>query len=428
MAKVNRRQFLNTSAKTAAALGVSSTVARRALGANERIRIAVAGIHGRGTGLINDFTARKDCEVAVICDPDTRLFDAKIKHTEGKQGKAPKAVADMRRVIEDKSIDALVIATPDHWHALGTVLACQAGKDVYVEKPVSYNLEEGQRMVAAARKHDRVVQVGTQRRSATHLPEMLEIIRSGVLGHIGFVRTWIIDIRDIIGRKPDGPTPKGVEYDLWLGPAAKRDFNINHFHYQWHWLWEYGTGQLGNNGIHALDLARAILGFGLPNRVTSGGGINYFQDDHQTPDTHIVTYEYPRMTLMWEHRMRDHRGIEGAGWGIGIHGDKGSMIVYSDSFKLYDKEGRNLVNEVKGNNGEHEHVANFVECMRSRRRPNCDIEEGHMSAALCHLGNIAWRTRKNLAFDAKTMRFDDDEANKLRSRTYREGFVLPKKV
>jgi predicted dehydrogenase len=294
-----------------------------------------------------------------------------------------------------------------------------------VEKPVSHNLIEGRRMVEAARKYNRVVQVGTQRRSAEHVAKAAEFIRAGKLGKVPFARTWIAGNRKSIGHKADGPVPAGVDYDLWLGPAPKTPFNPNRFHYEWHWHWDLGTGELGNNGIHGLDQARWLLGLDAPTRISSGGGKHFYDDDRQTPDTQIATFDFDHTTLIWEHRIWSRTGLRGEGFGIELYGEKGTMV--------FDRKGWHVEDGVEaseaGTDPEKAHLCNFLDCVRDRKRPNADIEEGHKSTRLCHLGNIAYRTSRTLRFEAAGESLPGDaEASKLLGRTYRKGFEVPEKV
>jgi predicted dehydrogenase len=341
------------------------------------------------------------------------------------QKSPPKFEKDVRRVLDDPSITALVIAAPDHWHALATVWACQAGKHVYVEKPVSHNLVEGRRMVEAARRHKRVVQVGTQRRSGAHFQSAAEFVRSGKLGKVPFARAWIGGARPSIGHKADGPVPKGVDYDLWTGPATLRPFNPNRFHYEWHWHWDYGTGELGNNGIHGLDVLRWVLGLDAPVRVTSGGGRHFYDDDRQSPDTQIATFDFPDTTMVWEHRIWAPKPTQGEAFGMTLYGEKGTLVFDRKGWHVEDgAEASDKAQEV-----DRAHLQNFLDCVRSSNRPNADIEDGHKSTQLCHLGNIAFRLGRALTFDGATETIKDDaEANKLLGRSYRAPFVLPEKV
>jgi predicted dehydrogenase len=423
MPSLDRREFLKTAAAAAGTLSALSA-ARAADKPNDKIVLAVMGVHGRGRDLLRGFSAFADVEIAYVCDPDENVIPAALKVIDPKHKTTPKVEKDVRRVLEDKDVTALVVAAPDHWHALATVWACQAGKHVYVEKPISHNLVEGRRMVEAARKYDRVVQVGTQRRSAPHSQSALEFIRAGKLGKVPFAQAWIAGARKTIGRKPDEAVPRGVDYDLWLGPAPERPFNPNRFHYNWHWNWDYGTGELGNNGIHGLDLARWLLGVDAPLRVTCGGGKYFFDDDQQTPDTQVATFDFDGCCLTWEHRIWSRTGAEGEQFGAALYGEYGTL--------LFDSKGWHVIDGVEASDKSGEmqqaHLRNFLDSIKERDKPNADIEEGHKSTRLCHLGNIAWRTGRTLRFDARTEMVDSTEANKLLGRSYRKPFEVPAAV
>jgi predicted dehydrogenase len=415
---LDRRQFLAASALSAA------TAAGAADKPNDRVRLAVMGVHGRGKGLLSGFSSFPDVEITTIIDPDENVIGPALKAIKGDaERREPRVEKDVRKALEDRDLTALVIAAPDHWHALATVWACQAGKHVYVEKPISHNLIEGRRMVEAARKHDRVVQVGTQRRSASHVHSARDFVKGGGLGKVPMARTWIAGNRPSIGHKADSAVPQGVDYDLWTGPAPLRPFNPNRFHYEWHWHWDYGTGELGNNGIHGLDVIRAVLGLEAPERVTSGGGRNFYDDDRQTPDTQVAVFDFPGCTVTWEHRIWSKTGQEGEGFGVILYGEKGTLI--------FDRKGWHVIDGVEGSDKavdpEKAHLRNFLDCVKEGRRPNADIEEGHKSTRLCHLGNVAFRTGHVLRFDAAMETVvGDATATALLGRTYRKGFELPK--
>jgi predicted dehydrogenase len=420
MSTLDRRRFLQTTATATALTALTATGAAATPGA--KVVLAVMGLHGRGRGLLGGFCGLENTEVAYLCDPDANVLPAAVKVVEAKQKRTPKTEKDVRKVLDDKAVDALVVAAPDHWHALATVWACQAGKHVYVEKPVSHNLVEGRRMVEVARKYRRVVQAGTQRRSAPHFLSAAEFVRAGKLGKVPFARTWIAGDRKSIGHKKDGPVPAGVDYDLWLGPAPEQPFNPNRFHYNWHWNWDYGTGELGNNGIHALDVVRMLLDLDAPRHVTGGGGKFFYDDDQQTPDTQVVTFDFPHCTVVWEHRIWSRTGAEGEPWGVALYGEKGTLI--------FDKKGWHVADGVTASDRaaemERPHLQNFLDSIRDGKRPNADIEEGHKSTRLCHLGNIAYRTGRALRFNAETETIPDDpEASRLLGRTYRKPFVMP---
>jgi predicted dehydrogenase len=416
MSSPNRRTFLGTSVAALSAAAYAGAADRP----NEKIVLAVMGIHGRGRGLLSGFSGFDDVEIAYVCDPDSNVVPKALEELKKRQAREPKVEKDFRRALDDKAVTALVIAAPDHWHAPATVWACRAGKHVYVEKPASHNLREGRLMVETARKHERVVQLGTQRRSGAHFHSAAEFVRSGKLGKVPFARTWIAGARKSIGKKDDGPVPAGVDYDLWLGPAPERPFNPNRFHYNWHWNWDYGTGELGNNGIHALDVVRMVVGLDAPERINCGGGKYFYDDDQQTPDTIVASFDFPGTLVTWEHRIWSKAGSDD-GW-ITLYGEKGTMV-------FDDKKGWRVIDGVeaseKAQEIERPHLRNFLDCVKSGKRPNADIEEGHKSTRLCHLGNIAWRVGRALRFDAKTETIVEDEAaNKLLARSYRKGYEI----
>jgi predicted dehydrogenase len=422
MTPFDRRSFLSASAATLPALTASGAADRP----GEKILLGVLGVNGRGRGLLKGFASFPDVEIAYVCDPDERVVPRALKELPARHKRAPRVVKDLRKVLEDRDVTGVVVATPDHWHALATVWACQHHKHVYVEKPVSHNLVEGRRMVEAARKYDRVVQVGTQRRSAEAVARAAEFVSSGKLGKVPFARTWIAGHRPSIGHKPDGPTPAGVDYDLWLGPAPKRPFNPNRFHYNWHWHWDYGTGELGNNGVHALDVARWVLGLDAPLRVCSGGGKLFYDDDQRTPDTQVATFDFAGTCLVWEHRLWSRTGFAGEPFGVALYGEKGVLI--------FDRKGWHVedgveASEKSSGNDERAHLRNFLDRVKDGKRPRADIEEGHKSTRLCHLGNLAVRLGRTLRFDPATETIPGDPgANKMLRRSYRKPFVLPEKV
>ncbi len=403
---LDRRLFLG-----AAGAGVLFAPGRSAKAkASERVRVAVIGLKNRGTDHARMFAANPGSEVVAVCDVDDAMFAKPVKAVEKAAGKAPAIEKDFRRLLDDKTINAVTIATPDHWHALLTVLACQAGKDVYVEKPASHDVVEGRRMVEAARKYNRIVQLGTQRRSAPYVQEAIERVRSGSIGKVGMARAWTHQKRHSIGHGHPGSVPPGLDYALWQGPAPGRPYYENRLHYNWHWFWNWGTGELGNNGIHCLDVARWGLGVEAPTNVSSSGGKYAFDDDQETPDTQVAAWEFPGACLVYEHRIWSNHPEEGSLFGIAFYGDKGTLIINEKGWRIEDGE------TAKGQtspDGQALHVQNFLDCVKSRQKPNADIEIGHLSTRLCHLGNIAYRTGKKLAFDAAREAFHDAEANAL---------------
>jgi predicted dehydrogenase len=422
----NRRSFLGQ-----AALGVTAAAALRpgkALpreSASDRVRTAVIGVNGRGADLARLFASSANSEVAALCDVDARVLEKPAKQVDSISGKTPSLERDFRRLLDRKDIDAIAVATPDHWHAHLAIMACQAGKDVYVEKPASHNIIEGRRMVEAARKYDRVVQVGTQRRSAPFIHDAAEYVRTGKLGPIAMARAWIHQKRGPIGRVQASSPPAELDWDLWQGPAMRSPYRANVVHYNWHWFWNWGTGELGNNGIHAVDLARWLLGVEAPVEVSSAGGRFVFDDDGETPDTQITTWKFPGCVLQWEHRMwSDHRE-EGSSFGVACYGERGTLVLNDEGWTVSDSGNR----EGGKTSGDPQaaHVTNFLECVRSRQKPSADIEIGHLSTQLCHLGNIAYRLGMTLRFDANSAQFvDSPEANRLLGREYDPGWILPR--
>ncbi|MDB5384622.1 MAG: nagA 5 [Planctomycetaceae bacterium] len=421
----SRREFLrSTTLAAASGLAISSHIAQAAEEKKPPVRIAVMGLNGRGKGLLNGFCAFPEVEVAYLCDPDSKTIPEALKVVAGKGKPVPKVVTDFREALADKQVTALVCAAPDHWHALATVWSCQAGKDVYVEKPVSHNIREGQTMVAAARKFQRVVQAGTQRRSASDLIEAVKLIREGKLGDVKMVRTWITSERPQIGKLQPSAPPENLDFNLWAGPGPGDVYKSNLVHYHWHWRWDYGTGECGNNGIHAMDVARWGLGVEYPDVVTCGGGKYFFDDDQETPDTQLATFDFPNACLQWEHRTWTKRGIDGQTYGVEFYGTEATLLVSSKGWRMFKDEKE--IQKHDGSDMESAHIKNFLDCLVSREKPNGDIEIAHRSTQLCHLANIAWRTRSTVKFDGvKGEIIDNPAAAALMGRTYRKGFELP---
>lgn len=425
----NRRYFLGTGL----ALAASGMARPTQAAANDKVRLAIIGARGRGADLAASFSKNDGFDIVALCDADSRVF-AKAQGNLAKNKRVEaKTEVDFRRLLDDKSIDAIAVATPDHWHALMAVMGCQAGKHVYCEKPVSHNLVEGRRIVEASRKYNRVVQAGTQRRSSKSVQEAVELVKSGAVGKVGMARAWIHQIRPNIGHGRPGEVPKGVDYALWQGPALDRPFYENRFHYNWHWFWNWGTGEIGNNGIHGVDVARWGLGVDGPTRVTSAGGKFVFDDDQEVPDTQIVTWEFPEKTVIqWEHRMWSKHPTENSGFGIAWYGDKGTMVIGNSGWKIEDRDPKAAPlskSEGPSTDGMTAHIQNFLDCIRDNKKPNADIEIGHLSTRLCHLGNIAHRTGRTLTFDPKAEQFPgDSEANSLLGREYSSRFAMPVQV
>ena len=439
---MDRRRFLKD---TTAAAGLSLATTALATSAHQakaapsgRLAVAVMGVRGQGGSLLRTFASQPDVEVRYICDLDPRVLAARTKEVAKATGRQPRPIKDFRTALDDPAVDALVAGTPDHWHALPTIMACQAGKDVYVEKPDGHNVIEGRTMVAAARKYGRVVQMGTQARSSSRLASALEYIRQGNLGRVCFAKAWESARQGSIGRPADGTPPEGVDYDLWLGPAPKRPFNVRRFHGSWRWFFDYGTGDLGNDGVHRLDLARCALEAavaaqnepppGLPKRVSSLGGKYYFDDAQEWPDTLMVTYDYSGYVLTYEMRIWSPYPLHGHAEGAGVFGDNGWIIIGNRDWAAYDTKGKEVASD-RGGDDLAAHVRNFIECTRTRQKPAADLETiGHPTSLLCHLGNAAWRAGRTLRFDPQTYTIQDDEdANQYLTRPeYRKPWLLPK--
>jgi predicted dehydrogenase len=440
MARINRREFVKKSSASAVAAPFLVGTPTWA-GANSTLRVACAGIRGQGREHIKGFQDLAGVEVVALCDIDETVLRERVADFRKRGWKEPKTYSDMRQILDDPEIDVVSFATPNHWHALGTIWACQAGKDVYVEKPACHNIWEGRKMVEAARKYDRIVQNGLQVRSSIAVQAAMEFLHSGQLGQVYMAKGLCYKWRDTIGKKAESSVPEGVDYDLWLGPAPKRPFSPNRFHYNWHWHWDYGNGDIGNQGVHQLDIARWGLGLDRhPTRVSSMGGHVMFDDDQETPNVQHATFEYPGKTeqekqlLQFEvrHWMTNHEGGIGEGpdntVGVIFYGSKGYLVIDSySSWKAF--MGRERVPgaqaQASGN-----HFQNFIDSVRTRDRSNlnCDIEEGYKSSVLNHLANCSYRLERSLEFDPKSERFVDEEANQMVSRAYRKPFVVPDKV
>ncbi|MBX7166740.1 MAG: Gfo/Idh/MocA family oxidoreductase [Pirellulales bacterium] len=435
----NRRRFLHAALSTSGAVASLSWAARRRAAqaeeapaapssAADEIVLGIMGVANRGHQLAKAFAGIPGCRIAAICDVDERLRGKVAEEVTSLTGRPVEQVGDFRRLLDDQGVDALVCAAPDHWHAPATVLACAAGKHVYVEKPACHNGREGELMIAAARKHQRIVQMGTQRRSAPPIRQAIERLHAGEIGPARFARGWIVSTRPTIGRQQGGSPPAWLDYALWQGPAPEQPYRDNMIPYHWHWFWHWGTGELGNNGIHALDLCRWGLQVDRPRQVTSSGAKLFFQDDQQTPDTQLATFlfgpggETPDKAIHWEHRTWNKRGFEDSAFGAHLYADGGSLVITSNACTFYDMDGKQLDRQ-ETTSGENEHLADFLECVRTNRAPRAEIEIGVTSTLMCHLGNIAYRTGQVVKTDPATGRpAGNAEAEALWAREYRPGW------
>ncbi len=433
----DRRSFLKSAGAASLMAGPWLKSTSRAASPNDTVNVAVVGIRSRGAAHYKQFAKLPNVNVVTLCDVDERLFTKALNDLGGER--KIKTETDLRRVLDDKSVDAVSIATPDHWHALATIWACQAGKDVYVEKPASHTIWEGRKMVEAARKYNRIVAVGLQSRSNPAIQAAIKFLHEGGIGELHTARGLCFKPRDTIGKMADSPCPPGVNYDLWLGPARQRPFNENHFHYNWHWFWEYGCADLGNQGPHQMDIARWALGkHEYPQTIKCTGGHFAFDDDQETPNTQAATFEYADGKLL-EFEVRGLYTNDESGVKIGnlFYGTKGWMQLDDDGWKTFfgrkNEPGPSMT--VKGSNpmdlagtGDGGHFGNFIQAVRARdaKLLNCDIEEGHRSTALCHLANISYRVRREVRFDGQAEKFViDKDANNLLTRRYRKPFVIP---
>ena len=417
---------------SAAATFTTSLFAGRMRGANDRIAAAFVGTGVMGTENLRA-AAGNGAQVVAVCDvyqPNLERAAAAARSL----GQQPREVKDFRDILKDPSIDVVCVSTPDHWHAFITVEACKAGKDVYVEKPVSVALNEGRIMVEAARKYNRVVQAGTWQRSGAHFQQACEIVRTGGIGKVTFCRSWIYANlpRTGIGAPPNSPPPPGLDWDLWLGPAPARPFNPNRFgvypnaYSYFRFFWDYAGGQLTDSGVHMIDILQMAFGDPMPQAVTALGGKFWFEDDTETPDTLQVAFEYPGFLGSWEHRSNNTEATPARLMGVTFHGTLGTLYCDRALYRVTPEKGSGIEpREMKRVADPHPlHWANFLECVRTRRRPNSDIETCFRSSAACLLGNAAYRSRRRLDWDEQSQFARQPEARPFLYREYREPWKL----
>ncbi|MDA2924779.1 Gfo/Idh/MocA family oxidoreductase [Acidobacteria bacterium AH-259-L09] len=463
MGSIKRREFLKKTAITAGLITSAPAVRKGFAGnsPNNRINIAVVGFHGRGRTHYREFAGMPNVRVAAVCDVDERLFSEAVSDIDNISGFKPRTEYDFRRLLDNKEIDAISIATPDHWHALMTIWACQAGKDVYVEKPISYTIEEGRKMVQAARKYERVVQVGTNNRSRAVVRTAMQYLHHGKLGDVYRAKAIILKGRASIGQVKDSRIPKGVHWDLFLGPAPYRPYNLSRFHYGWHFFWDTSTSDMGNSGVHQIDIARWGMNKRVhPVSVHCTGGVYLWDSDQETPNVQLATFEYAdgkildvELTNLFTNEVAGMRGTgnifytskgyvtSNNGWetfraefkpregDITRAGVSERVTNVSFPERIYER-GRAIKDLVDAKN-EESHFENFIDCMRSRRWQDlhADILEGHLSTTLCHLANISYRTGRKLTFNPYSERFvNDDDANSYLTRDYRHPYALPEKI
>lgn len=451
MKRMDRRNFIRSAGRGAAAVMAAGPFIASGWAANppsDRVNVAVMGVRSRGAALYESFARLQNVEVSVLCDIDERLFPEALTALEKISGKKARTVVDIRKVLDDKSVDAVAIASPNHWHALATIWTCQAGKDVYVEKPASHNIREGRKMIEAARKYDRIVQTGTQSRSSRVTRAAMEFLHSGKLGEIYMARTCLIKSRDSFGKAPNSAVPDGVHYDLWVGPAQWYPYNENKFHYNWHWFWNTGNGETGNTGPHNCDRARwGMQLYEHPRKIQSIGGYYKFRNDcdQETPNQQTSVMEYADgRIIQLEVRGLYSNSEEGILQGEFFYGTEGWLKLGGSSWQSYfgrkDEPGPGMGSDeakaqaaaldLRGAGG-GSHSQNFIDAVRKRDSSilTADILEGHLSTSMCHLCNIAYRTGRTLVFDSATETFPGDaEANSHLSREYRYPYVVPENV
>ena len=443
--KNDRRNFIKKTVLGTAALsfggafsGFSAKSYRNIIGANERINVGLIGVHSRGLALGKNFAAQKNCKIIYVSDVDTRAAELCIDKVSSITDQKPKAAPDFRKALEDKDLDAVVIATPDHWHAPAALLAMKAGKNVYLEKPASHSPEEGEILVKAAKKYNRVVQMGDQRRSWPNVIKAMEEIKSGAIGKPYFGKSWYTNKRDSIGTGKVTAVPDWLNWDLWQGPAPRMDYKDNIVHYNWHWRWNWGTGEALNNGTHMIDLLRWGMGVNYPIRVSSNGGRYQFKDDWETPDTQVISLDFQEgFTMTWEGRSCNAMNIEGTSVGATFYGQKGSLTTGGNYYTIYDLSGKEI-KTVKSKNKidprdpaspaqqlDALHIQNFLNAISKGTSLNADIESGHKSTLLVQLGNIAQRVGHSLDIDPNNGHIlKDNEANKFWSRQYEKGWEM----
>lgn len=438
----SRRKFIKNVAGSTAAIaiggmgvGFSPKSYRRIIGANDRIRVAVIGSNGRGAGMAATFAKQDNTEVIYVCDVEEKARQKGINAVVKAGKDAPKGENDFRKMLLDKNVDATYIATPDHWHSPATILCCAAGKHVYCEKPLAHNPHEGEQSIAAARKYNRVVQMGSQRRSWKLLTEGINALHAGAIGKVHMAKCWYTNNRQSIGTGKVIPVPSNLDWNLWQGPAPREQYRDNIVHYNWHWFWNWGTGEALNNGTHEVDVARWGLGVDYPLRVNSTGGRYYYKDDWQPPDTQIITYDCPEATIVWEGRSCTPFKVQGLDRGVLFYGEKGVMLTGHDGYIIYDEKG-NVLKDIKSNaviDGRNAsspnegldgiHVANFLDSIRLSKKPNADVAIGFKSTLWVQLGNIAQRVGHTLNINQQNGHIvADKQAEALWGRTYEPGW------
>ena len=435
-----RRDFIKTISAGTAGLAISNlafpaNTFANIMGANNKLNIAIMGVHGRGNYLAQKFAEAKNTEITYICDVDSKVLEKTVKLINRKTGKKPKAEKDIRKVLEDKTVDVVVIAAPDHWHAPAAIMALQAGKHVYVEKPCCQNPHEGELLVAAQKKYGKVVQMGNQQRSAYESIEAIKLIHEGIIGDTYYGKAWYAANRGSIGHGKPIAVPKSLDWDLWQGPAPRKEYKDNFVHYNWHWFRNWGTGELLNNGLHEIDVCRWALDVEYPERIASQGGRYHFKDDWEFYDTQVASFDFKEgKTITWEGRSCNQYPFYGRGRGSSIHGTKGTVILDRNGYEIYNKDNKLIkeaktgtanatMNTVGGGDLDGLHITNFLNAIRNGEKQHSPIDQGAISTKICLTGNIAQTVNRTLNIDTSTGKIiNDEEAMKMWGREYEKGW------
>lgn len=441
-----RRDFIKKTALASGIMGFGGALPmfsaksyRRIKGANDRINVSMMGVNSRGTSLAQNFAIQNNCYVIHVCDVDSRAISKCLNSLKDKQSFTAKSYEDFRESLESKDVDAMVIAAPDHWHAPASLIAMEAGKHVYVEKPCSHNPNEGEILIEGAKRYGKVIQMGNQRRSWPNVIEGISELKNGVIGRVYYGKGWYSNNRQSIGIGKNVAAPDWLNWDLWQGPAPRKDFKDNLIHYNWHWHWHWGTGEALNNGTHMIDLLRWGMNADYPTKVSSNGGRYRYNDDWETPDTQIINLDFKEgFSMTWEGRSCNGKHVEGSSVGVLFYGENGSMLMNGgNDYTIFDLKN-DIVKEVKGTkdidprntvnpaqNLDVLHIRNMFNAIKNGEKLNADIDSGHKSTLLVQLGNIAQRTGRTLDIDpANGHIIKDKEANKLWSRSYEKGWEM----
>ena len=442
----SRRSFIKKAAAGSVVLmaggilpGFSAESYRRIVGANEKIHASVMGVNSRGNALAQNFACQDDCDVLHICDVDSRAIEKCMASVGKIQSVKPQGIGDFRKSLESKDIDVMVIATPDHWHAPAALLAMQAGKHVYLEKPCSHNPREGEILIEAAARYNKSIQMGNQRRSWPNVAEAIRELKNGIIGRPCFGKGWYTNNRTSIGVGKEVPVPEWLNWDLWQGPAPRKAFKDNYVHYNWHWFWHWGTGEALNNGTHMVDLMRWGLGVDYPVKVSSNGGRFHYTDDWETPDTQVISFDFnENVSMTWEGRSCNGKKIEGNSVGVLFYGEKGTMLIPGgNEYTVFDLKD-NIVKEVKDSKAvdprdaanpagylDALHIRNLFNNITRGEELKSDITSGHISTLLVQLGNISQRVGHSLEINPQNGHIvDDKKAQKLWYREYEKGWEM----